>query len=340
MSAITSDHGGIIHYEPFGQGRPVVLVHSWVGSWRYMASLAQVLAIKFRVYAIDLFGFGDSARKPTHYTLEHQLALLEDFMDRMGIQKTAMIGHGLGAVLATEFVRRHPDKVPRTLLVSAPLYDPGDLAHRVPASRALQSRAATAQVMDANPNAPTLPSATSAMRAALLAAARAKGGLAPELEQIALGGIHAPALPVAAYNPLKNIIGGATPDMLLARAYKRPEDAPKEVAVDARRADPRAITASIENFDAGTMLDRVRQLPNLVMLIHGGDDTLIPPPSDEVLQYVTADKESSLIALLLPKVGHFPMLEEERFARLASEFLEVPDISKLALRDRWVRRNR
>lgn len=338
MSAITSDHGGIIHYEPFGQGRPVVLVHSWIGSWRYLAALAQVLSIKFKVYAVDLFGFGDSARTPSHYTLEHQLALLEDFLMRMGIAKTALVGHGLGAMLVTEFVRRHPDMVPRTVLISPPLFDPGDLAHRVPASRTLQNRAVTPMPIDATPNSPTLPNATSAMRAALLAAARAKGTLAPELEHMAAG---AAALsgPVS-FNPLKSILGTGAPDALLARVYRRPDDAPKEVSVDARRADPRAILASADHFDAGTMLDRVRHLPNTVMLMHGLDDPFIPPPTDEVLHYVTADKVGSMIALLLPKLSHFPMLEDDRIGRMAGEFLETSDITKIALRDQWVRRNR
>jgi pimeloyl-ACP methyl ester carboxylesterase len=336
MSVISIDHGIIIHYEPFGQGRPVLLVHSWVGSWRYFASLAQTLAVKFRVYAVDLYGFGDSDRKPTHYTLEHQIALVEDFLVRMGIPKIGMIGHGLGAVVVAEYCRRHPDKVPRALLVSAPLFDPGDLAHRVPAVRALGSRPVPEQAAEFTPGSPTVPSASSAMRAALLAAARAKGGLPPELEQMAA---KLPP-PAPAFNPLRPIFGSTTPDALLARLYRRPEDAPREVAIEARRADPRAIAASIETFDAGTMLDRVRQLPNLVMLMHGADDPLIPPPGDEVLQYVTADKETTMIPLLLPKTGHFPMLEDDRFGRLATEFFESADISRIALRDRWVRRTR
>lgn len=344
MSAITTDNGDIIHYEILGRGRPVVFVHTWVGSWRYWASTMTLLNVKFRVYAVDLFGYGDSARNPARYTQEHQLALLEDFMSKLGISKAAMVGHGLGALLVTEFARRHPDVVPRMMLVSAPLFDPGDLAHRVPAGRAvLKDRPLLTQAPpEVTPNAPTVPSASSAMRAALLAAARARGGLAPELEQIAAAAsVSAPPPPPApVYNPLRGIFGGQTSETLLARCFKRAEDAPKEVAVDARRLDVQALTLSVDNFDAGHMLDTLRLLTIPIMLVHGKDDLLIPQPSEEVLHYITVDKEDKLVPLLLQNVRHFPMLEDDRFGRIITEFLESPDIGSIAPKDRWRRRNR
>ena len=47
-----------------------------------------------------------------------------------------------------------------------------------------------------------------------------------------------------------------------------------------------------------------------------------------------------LLPILLPNVRHFPMLEDDRFPRLATEFLEVPDVSKLEVKERWRRRTR
>ena len=34
MSALIIDNGRI-HYEVIGRGEPVLLVHGWIGSWRY-----------------------------------------------------------------------------------------------------------------------------------------------------------------------------------------------------------------------------------------------------------------------------------------------------------------
>ncbi|MBK8027562.1 MAG: alpha/beta hydrolase [Chloroflexi bacterium] len=344
MSAITTDNGDIIHYQILGRGRPVVLVHTWIGSWRYWTPVMTLLNAKFRVYAIDLFGYGDSARNPAKYTMEHQIALLEDFMNKLGITKAAMIGHGLGALIVTEFCRRHPEVVPRLMLISPPLFDPGDLAHRVPAGRAiLHNRPlAAAPTVDVTPSAPTVPSASSAMRAALLAAARAKGGLAPELEQIAAAASVStpPPPPAPALNPLRGLLGGQTPESLLARCFRRVEDAPTAIAVETPRVDPRALALSVDNYDAGPVLDTLRLMPTLIMLVHGVEDPLIPPPSEDVLHYITVDKDNTLVPLLLPNVRHFPMLEDERFGRIITEFLEITDIGSIAPKDRWRRRNR
>ncbi|MEP6985970.1 MAG: alpha/beta fold hydrolase, partial [Chloroflexota bacterium] len=88
MSAI-SIGGELIHYEVLGRGRPVILIHSWVGSWRYWVPTMQNLQLKYRVYALDLHGFGDSSKNQQKYTIDNQRKLLSDFMQAMGIPKAA-----------------------------------------------------------------------------------------------------------------------------------------------------------------------------------------------------------------------------------------------------------
>ena len=63
MSAILLEQD-IVHYEVLGRGRPLVFLHGWVGSWRYWIPVMQAASISFRAYALDLWGFGDSAKKP------------------------------------------------------------------------------------------------------------------------------------------------------------------------------------------------------------------------------------------------------------------------------------
>ena len=169
MSAITID-GDLVHYEVLGRGRPVVLVHGWIGSWRYWVPTMQQFQSKFRVYALDLFGFGDSGKNPNKYSLEHQLSMLAEFTQELGVPKTAMIGHGLGALLVAEFAKRYPERVPRLVLVSAPLFDPGDLDKRAPAARKVMEKVVNKPApQEYSPEAPTILSPSSAMRAALAA---------------------------------------------------------------------------------------------------------------------------------------------------------------------------
>lgn len=119
MSAVIL-HDEIVHYEVLGRGRPLLFLHDWVGSWRYWISTMQAASLSFRTYALDLWGFGDSAKNPAFYSIEQQSLLLEEFLDEMGINKIAIIGHGLGAIAALLHTRRHPDSVDRMLAVGYP----------------------------------------------------------------------------------------------------------------------------------------------------------------------------------------------------------------------------
>ncbi|MGQ9908584.1 MAG: alpha/beta hydrolase [Candidatus Flexifilum sp.] len=333
MSALTIN-GELVHYEVLGRGRPVILLHTWLGSWRYWTPTMQQLQATYRLYALDLFGFGDSAKNPVHYSLEHQIALLEDFMAQMALPKAAFIGHGLGALLAAEFARRHPDRVARLLAVSAPLFDTHDLDRRVPVARRVLANRPAIPAGAFDSNAPTIASPSAAMRAALLEAARARsGGLttAPRAD--------APPDPEPTFNPLRDLLS-APPDALLNRCFRRGEVNYDKLAIDVNKLDARALPGSVSSFDAGYMLDTFRLLTLPIVVMQGLEDPLIPAPPEDVWNYLTVDKENLLLPIQLPGVRHYPMLEDERFLAIASDFLEQADISRINVKERWRRRTR
>jgi pimeloyl-ACP methyl ester carboxylesterase len=111
----------IVHYEALGRGKPVILLHSWVGSSRYWIETMQALSKSYRVYALDLWGFGDSARNPNNYSIDQQARLLSRFIDEMGFGKVAIVGHGLGALVGFRFAFRFPESVNRVIAISPPL---------------------------------------------------------------------------------------------------------------------------------------------------------------------------------------------------------------------------
>lgn len=119
MSAIIlSDE--IVHYEVLGRGKPLIFIHGWIGSWRYWIPSMQSTSTRFRSYAIDLWGFGDSAKIPHLYTLDKQVDLLDEFIDKLGIGKIALIGHGLGSLVCVLYATRKSNYVDRLLTISAP----------------------------------------------------------------------------------------------------------------------------------------------------------------------------------------------------------------------------
>ncbi len=120
MSAIILQEE-IVHYEFLGRGRPLIFLHDWVGSWRYWIPSMQSAAVSYRTYALDLWGFGDTAKRESSYTLEGQMELLDSFLEKLGIPKVALVGHGLGAVVALMYAARFPTYVNRVMAVSLPV---------------------------------------------------------------------------------------------------------------------------------------------------------------------------------------------------------------------------
>jgi pimeloyl-ACP methyl ester carboxylesterase len=347
MSAITIG-GDLIHYEVLGRGRPVILLHGWLGSWRYWVPTMQRLQLKYRVYALDFRGFGDSGKNAQKYTLDHQVQLVVDFMRELGLPKAAFVGHGLGAWVGAELARLNNDKVPRLLMISAPLFDPGGLDKRVPAGRLvpLTDNKTPEEEMKPPPEV-TIMNAGTAMRAALQEAARARtpGSAEPQpgdptiaKPSMVLPEVNEMREPTS--NPLRESFAAASPEILLARCFKRSDAEYDKLLVDINKTDPAALKQSVAAFDSGRMLDTVRLLPMPIVALHGASDQFIELPNDNVWSYLTKDKEDTLLPVPLPGVRHFPMLETEMFLRLVNDFLDTADVSKLEIKERWKRRTR
>jgi pimeloyl-ACP methyl ester carboxylesterase len=120
MSAILIGKN-IIHYEVLGRGRPVIFLHSWFGSWRYWISSMQAVSASYRAYALDLCGFGDTAKDPNQYSLGQQVELLYGFLYQMGIGKVAIVAHGMGSLVSMRFSKTYGDMVDRMMVVAYPL---------------------------------------------------------------------------------------------------------------------------------------------------------------------------------------------------------------------------
>lgn len=129
MSAVILENR-LVHYEVLGRGHPLLLLHDWLGSWRYWVPTMVELSSSHRAYAFDFWGFGDSdkarsGRAPAvsaaeGYGIPAYVAQVRMFMDEMGIHRAPVVGHGLGAVVAICFAREHADRVEQVMAVSLP----------------------------------------------------------------------------------------------------------------------------------------------------------------------------------------------------------------------------
>lgn len=121
MSALVLE-GGVVHYEYFGRGRPLIFIHGWLGSWRYWVPAMDALSDEFRVYAFDLWGFGDSDKSRKEYSVDSYVDLLNSFIEELGVfGPIPLVGHALGATIAISFALQHPEMIDRVMAVSLPL---------------------------------------------------------------------------------------------------------------------------------------------------------------------------------------------------------------------------
>jgi pimeloyl-ACP methyl ester carboxylesterase len=129
---------GIIHYETYGRGRPVLLLHGWLGSWELWRDTIEVLGREFRTYALDFFGFGESdvlsaadrnaqRSRLDAFTVPTYVEMVNQFMDRLGIGRAPLVGHSMGGTVSLSMAIRHPEKVSRVCVIGSPI-DGGSLS--------------------------------------------------------------------------------------------------------------------------------------------------------------------------------------------------------------------
>lgn len=89
-------NGLSLHYEQYGQGEDVLLLHGWGSSLDAFSFLGSRIAKKYKVTAIDFPGFGKSDMPPEPWSVEDYAVLLLEFMNQLGLVNPIMVGHSFG----------------------------------------------------------------------------------------------------------------------------------------------------------------------------------------------------------------------------------------------------
>lgn len=98
-------------------GKTAILFHGKNFGGYYWGNVIKALtAIGYRVIVPDQIGFGKSSKPFIHYSF-HQLATWNKrLLDTLGVQKTVVLGHSMGGMLATRFALMFPEKTEKLLL--------------------------------------------------------------------------------------------------------------------------------------------------------------------------------------------------------------------------------
>ena len=120
MSSIVTDRG-VVHYEAYGRGRPVILLHCWLGSWGYWLSTMEALSDTYKTYALDFWGFGESGKQGEHFRVSDYVEMVTQFMDRLGIVRAPVMGHSMGGTVSLSLTLNHPERVRKVAVVGSPI---------------------------------------------------------------------------------------------------------------------------------------------------------------------------------------------------------------------------
>jgi pimeloyl-ACP methyl ester carboxylesterase len=117
---------GVTHYRLEGPDAalPLILVHgATVPLWEFDLLVPELLRGGFRTLRFDLYGHGLSDRPQTHYTLDLFVRQMLELLDAVAFpQPAAILGHSLGAAVASAAAVRDPSRIGRLVLV-APMLD-------------------------------------------------------------------------------------------------------------------------------------------------------------------------------------------------------------------------
>ena len=119
------DSDGVkIHYETFGEGYPIILVHgftanlkvNWLGP-NWVDALQPIR----RVVALDCRGHGqsDKPHDPEAYGLENMAGDVLRLMDHLGIEKADLFGYSMGSAISCHLLIYHGERFSSAVLTGS-----------------------------------------------------------------------------------------------------------------------------------------------------------------------------------------------------------------------------
>jgi pimeloyl-ACP methyl ester carboxylesterase len=110
--------GKRISYEAAGSGDPIVLVHGLSGSTQWWSRNVRALAKRYRVFLVDLPGFGTMRQPLRSYPLSKAATWLKAWMEAVGLERAHLVGHSMGAYISIRLAAASPQLVDRLILVT------------------------------------------------------------------------------------------------------------------------------------------------------------------------------------------------------------------------------
>ena len=110
-----------IHYEDYGTGKPVVLIHGWPLSGRsWEAQVPALVEAGHRVITYDRRGFGSSSQPWAGYDYDTFTADLKTLLDHLDLRDATLVGFSMGGGEVVRYIATFgTDRVAKAVLASA-----------------------------------------------------------------------------------------------------------------------------------------------------------------------------------------------------------------------------
>ncbi|MEO9477143.1 MAG: alpha/beta hydrolase [Cyclobacteriaceae bacterium] len=102
--------GIAIKYYEMGEGQPMVILHGWGSSKEVFKRFITYYSKKFRVFAPDLPGFGESETPKIPWTVYDYQEFLVAFLEALAIDNPLLVGHSHGGRISVVHASKNKTK--------------------------------------------------------------------------------------------------------------------------------------------------------------------------------------------------------------------------------------
>lgn len=116
---IANIEGIDINYIIEGKGKNVLVLHGWGANIDTILPIVNILKEDFKVFAIDLPGFGKSQIPKEVFDSKDYARIVKGFIDKMKIDKVTLIGHSFGGKISILLGAYYPELIEKIVLIDS-----------------------------------------------------------------------------------------------------------------------------------------------------------------------------------------------------------------------------
>lgn len=116
MADFVFHNGKRIHYEEYGQGKPLIILNGIMMSCASWAEFVEPFSENNRLILVDFLDQGKSDRMEGAYEQSLQAEVVLALMDHLELERACIMGISYGGEVALQFSAKYPDRVDRLML--------------------------------------------------------------------------------------------------------------------------------------------------------------------------------------------------------------------------------